>query len=137
MTLDYEALLLESIQEGFIGYEIVNHFKLSYLSIEQTELCRKALFNTMKDQDLIDENVGFEDRYRLADKVILSLKSNTSTKWRILLNTSYRGKVTKGNSVIYFPDSWKKLPRGTHFISGYTYKSQNYEIKFEKINKAF
>ena len=126
MTLDYKALLFDSIKDGFIGYEIVNHSKLAYLSTEQKNMCEKAIFNTLKDQDLIHESLGFKEWITDGNNAIVYLCCE-STSWLILL--IYKRREKSKHCTI--PGTWRKLGNlPTPFISRYTCDYPSHQTKF-------
>ncbi len=134
MTLDYKALVLDAIKDGYYAYEIANHPKLCFLSESQKDICYKVIFKTLKKQHLLDENLIFDNWYNdtgntgITDTlyiVRLHIGRHPSASWMININSAHRMKNEKGLCMSYSTDLYKLLPQGDHFISGHTYKSQN------------
>ncbi len=129
MTLDYKALSLDAIKDGYYAYEILNHPKLCFLSDSQKEICEKIIFKTLKKQHLVDENMSFEHRKDHSDDIknditplyIVRLYEKDAISWMLHINPSHRIKNGKGLCITSFTSKlYKLLPPGDHFISGYT-----------------
>ncbi len=132
MNLDYKALMLDAIKDGYHSYQLVHHPNLSYLSDEQKILCLKMIFKTLKQQHLLDENLGFRDWHTAScslETAAAFVQTNT-TSWLMVINALYQLKNHDGHCVSG-AGFVKALPPGDYFIESdyesYSESDSDYE----------